>query len=192
MRLKLLVKQRLAQGTTTQFLEVQRDHCVLGRKDADVLLNEPRCSRHHALFYVDRDGGLRIKDLESTNGTYLNGRRIRDAGLRAGDEIRVGQAAIVVVVAEADAGSAPPPTESWERINWTQDDTLTLQEAAQQWPAQFLCQPKERQTAFRDYVLGTGAPGNVRQHGGNSHDSQRGKQTSPGLGGGNSAVPGVR
>jgi Protein of unknown function (DUF3662)/FHA domain len=64
---------------------------TIGRgRQADVVLNDPNVSRQHAEIRP-RGGSWVIKDLESTNGSQLNGRRI-DAPevLRSGDEIELG------------------------------------------------------------------------------------------------------
>ena len=52
-------------------------------------LNHPSVSFHHAQIYK-QDGGLAIRDLNSTNGTFVNGKRIAVAPLSSGDEIQLG------------------------------------------------------------------------------------------------------
>lgn len=69
---------------------------ILGRAlDADVRINDPRASRLHARIRVERDARTgetryRLTDLNSTNGTVLNGLPVTDAYLRDGDKIIVG------------------------------------------------------------------------------------------------------
>jgi hypothetical protein len=62
----------------------------IGRsEEGEIVLLDPSVSRMHAI--VEVDGGLPIvRDLGSTNGTYLNGRRIEAEPLRDGDELRFG------------------------------------------------------------------------------------------------------
>jgi len=43
---------------------------VLGREGADIPLNDPEISRHHCLLEV-RDMHIDLKDMDSTNGTFL-------------------------------------------------------------------------------------------------------------------------
>src|SRR3954462_6742663 len=77
-----------AQGRT---IVVGPAGAVLGRsRDADVVLDDPNVSRHHA--EVRPSGGSWIvNDLGSTNGIKLNGRRIRGPeSLKPGDEIELG------------------------------------------------------------------------------------------------------
>lgn len=132
MRLKLLVKQGHPEGITTQFLEIEGEHCLLGRKDSDVVLKATHCSRHHVLIYLSRDGELSLRDLQSTNGTELNGRRVTEAALRVGDELRIGQATILIVDWKKTEGVSPRPKEV--TVVWTKEDTQTFKEAAQHWP----------------------------------------------------------
>jgi pSer/pThr/pTyr-binding forkhead associated (FHA) protein len=47
-------------------------------------------SRHHATIVVDAFGA-RVRDNKSTNGTYVNDHRIREAQLKPGDLIKIGQ-----------------------------------------------------------------------------------------------------
>jgi ABC-type multidrug transport system ATPase subunit len=63
---------------------------TVGRSEAsDILLDSPIVSRSHARL-TRRDGALIADDLGSTNGTYLNGRRIERGKLEVGDRLVVG------------------------------------------------------------------------------------------------------
>jgi pSer/pThr/pTyr-binding forkhead associated (FHA) protein/S1-C subfamily serine protease len=63
---------------------------VIGREDADLLLDDPQVSRRHAVVRAV-DGGLEIEDLGSANGTSVNGARLDGPQrLRSGDEIAIG------------------------------------------------------------------------------------------------------
>lgn len=62
---------------------------VIGRgDDCDVKLNSDRVSRHHCEVLF-RDGHFELRDLGSTNGTYLDGQRVREAVLQNGSIINV-------------------------------------------------------------------------------------------------------
>jgi len=62
----------------------------IGRSDDnDIVLNDPSVSRAHAVVEVSA-GRAALRDLDSTNGTFLNGRRIRAEALRDGDELQLG------------------------------------------------------------------------------------------------------
>jgi hypothetical protein len=68
---------------------------MIGRSSAcDVPLDDASASRRHA--ELRRRGGKTVLvDLDSTNGTLVNGRRVREAPLRAGDRITIGTTTIV-------------------------------------------------------------------------------------------------
>lgn len=67
--------------------------------EAGILLDDVTVSRHHASFAVT-DGVLVVRDLGSTNGTYVNGRRVDEARLDPGDEVIVGRFHLVVARGE--------------------------------------------------------------------------------------------
>jgi pSer/pThr/pTyr-binding forkhead associated (FHA) protein len=58
---------------------------------ADFCLDVPLVSRVHCRIEVDADGGVDIVDLDSTNGTWIDGERITRARLRPGGVLRVGR-----------------------------------------------------------------------------------------------------
>jgi Protein of unknown function (DUF3662)/FHA domain len=63
---------------------------VVGRsREADIVLQDPNVSRRHAELRRD-DGGWQIVDLGSTNGIKVNGRRVDNQPLNAGDQITIG------------------------------------------------------------------------------------------------------
>src|SRR5207302_2653522 len=68
---------------------------VLGRKGADIPVNDPEISRHHCLLEV-RETYINLKDLDSTNGTFFDEERVRAAMLRDGTEFRIGGSLIRV------------------------------------------------------------------------------------------------
>jgi DNA-binding response OmpR family regulator len=86
------------------------ERLVLGRApDCTVVVAEPRVSRHHAELRRQGDGYL-LADLDSTNGTHLNGHRLpRTLPLRDGDVIEIGSARFIYHDPEAtlDTGAFP-------------------------------------------------------------------------------------
>ena len=63
--------------------------------EATLFLDDITVSRHHASFAV-AEGRLRVRDLGSTNGTYVNGELVDEAELRPGDEVSIGRFHLVV------------------------------------------------------------------------------------------------
>jgi ribosomal protein S27AE len=70
-------------------LTLNKPRLVIGRKGADLALNDPEVSRHHCMLEV-RDRMMNLKDLDSTNGTFFENERVRAAVLRDGAKFRVG------------------------------------------------------------------------------------------------------
>jgi pilus assembly protein CpaF len=96
---------------------------TIGRvKGNDVLLAKGNVSKRHARL-IQRDGRFIVTDLKSTNGTYVNHRRITHAVVREGDRIYIGDfvlwlegppdaGPIASAVPTADLGLGEPPFEA--------------------------------------------------------------------------------
>jgi len=71
---------------------------TIGRSTgADFILDAALVSRVHCQLLALRDGELELRDLESTNGTYVNGERVERARLVSGDRVRVGRVELVAL-----------------------------------------------------------------------------------------------
>jgi pSer/pThr/pTyr-binding forkhead associated (FHA) protein len=69
---------------------------LVGRgAECDIFLGDVTVSRHHARFSADGDS-LRLLDLGSTNGTYVNGALAEAYALSAGDEVIIGKFHLIV------------------------------------------------------------------------------------------------
>ena len=68
------------------------DETLIGRNPTtDITLLDESISREHAIVSFDSTtGAWTLEDLQSTNGSKLNGKRVRSASLSDGDEIEVG------------------------------------------------------------------------------------------------------
>ena len=85
---------RLSLKTGGEVYRIADGETVVGREAPDVSLPDPTLSRQH--FRIEaRGGGFFLRDLASSNGTFLNGHRVRTAPLNAGDEIRAGDTAFL-------------------------------------------------------------------------------------------------
>ena len=88
-------------------LTVGREQPGLGAVADDVEL-----SRRHASFVRTESGGLAVEDLGSTNGTFVNGKRISGrTELRPGDVVQVGATELEVVGDSTTQESATPPAD---------------------------------------------------------------------------------
>jgi S1-C subfamily serine protease len=87
-------------------VEVDRP-LVLGRvQGADLVIRDARASRRHAAVAPEGDG-LRLRDLDSANGTLVDGEPARDELVRPGQEIRIGAVRIAVLESEPAVTGAP-------------------------------------------------------------------------------------
>ena len=69
---------------------LMQEHTTIGRsRDNMIHLADERVSRRHARIDLEQ-GSFVIFDLDSVNGTFVNGERIQRQRLRSGDEIRIG------------------------------------------------------------------------------------------------------
>lgn len=65
---------------------------VIGRAEqAHMRVEAEGVSRRHACLQRDEQGAMQVVDLDSCNGTYVNGKRVTVAPLRGGDRLRVGR-----------------------------------------------------------------------------------------------------
>jgi pSer/pThr/pTyr-binding forkhead associated (FHA) protein len=99
--LGISVRRKRKEGSRVLFVrsESQRgqefevnDVVVLGRSDeTDFVIDDPYASEFH-LRLVSQENGMMLHDLGSTNGTYVNGRRVSaPTELKRGDTIQVGK-----------------------------------------------------------------------------------------------------
>ncbi len=83
-------------------IELREGTVLLGRHSAcDIVLLDPSISRYHAEFSV-RGNVLSVRDLDSHNGTYLDGKRIRSADVCAGQRLNFGDVSFQVRIAGAE------------------------------------------------------------------------------------------
>ena len=89
----LFVRSETQQGTEVEVSSAT----VMGRSaEADLVLEDPYASDFH-MRLVAQENGLVLHDLGSTNGTYVNGRRVTaPTQLRRGDTIQIGKTVMEV------------------------------------------------------------------------------------------------
>lgn len=105
---RLIATQGPLAGALYSFV----DACLIGRDpSADVVLAEPTASRRHTEIRPRRDGGFVVRDLDSHNGTYLNGKRVKEGPLKDGDTLTVGDCSFLFhenAAAGSTIAGAPP------------------------------------------------------------------------------------
>ena len=91
-----------ADGTTEQHRKLQPGKTVIGRSaSCDLVINDTSVSRRHAEVAV-ADGSCVVRDLDSRNGTYVNGEQIAERVLRDGDRMMIGEIQLKVRAAASD------------------------------------------------------------------------------------------
>lgn len=91
---------------------VRLGESIIGRgEEAAIRLTDSGVSRQHAKLVFSSDGRVLLVDLESTNGTFVNGSRVEISALHAGSRLRIGPDAELRFeqVPEADAATLVDP-----------------------------------------------------------------------------------
>lgn len=106
---KLTVEEGVSAGMSVTLRPVT----TAGRADNNpMILDDPFASTHHAMF-LWRENAWWLEDLESHNGTFLNGERIlKPTQLISGDRIRIGQTTLRFDAFDETAALTPATTSA--------------------------------------------------------------------------------
>jgi pSer/pThr/pTyr-binding forkhead associated (FHA) protein len=86
----------ILQGPERTFRLTDGSVKTVGRATrADFIVDAALVSRVHCRLAATRDA-VEVEDLKSTNGTYVNGKRVKRANLASGDRLRVGRVEMTV------------------------------------------------------------------------------------------------
>jgi hypothetical protein len=88
------------QGQPPREYRAEKPRLVVGRGKCDVKLRDPEVSRQHCAVEV-YNGVATVKDLQSANGTILNGHLVTEHVLKPGDCIKVGTTEINITLGKA-------------------------------------------------------------------------------------------
>lgn len=98
----------LSPGMTGRAQELKADKTTVGRVEDNMFpIAEPSVSSHHCEVLL-RGSEVFVRDLNSTNGTFISGERVTEKVLKPGQILRLGQ---VEMRLEADAAGAPAKRE---------------------------------------------------------------------------------
>src|SRR6516162_159590 len=106
----------LSAGLNGRSHELNVDKTTIGRVDDNTFqVADPSVSSHHCEVLL-RGAEVVIRDLNSTNGTFINGEKISESVLKAGQTLRLGQIELQLLTegmpmptATATSQPAPPP-----------------------------------------------------------------------------------
>jgi signal transduction histidine kinase len=114
---RLIVTKGIDEGK--QF-ELSGPAVSVGRHASNAIyLHDTEVSRRHAEFRLS-DGGYRLIDLGSANGTLVNTKRITDAILQPGDHVQLGQTILVYTASRPE--NAPPASDLADRIRMVRQE----------------------------------------------------------------------
>jgi len=100
LRPRLVVTAGPAKDTV---IPLTQDEASIGRDPNNVVaISDPSVSRKHCLLRRESDGRFQILDLESRNGTLVNGVTVKEHWLRHGDEIATGDSVFLFLVEDDD------------------------------------------------------------------------------------------
>ena len=106
----LIIRNGPDEGMT---IPIGTEPVVVGRhSEATVPLDDKKVSRQHAVIERTPDGTCVLRDLDSTNHTFLNDKPIRTAVLEEGDVIRIGATEFGVVGVSIGAPATPVENRS--------------------------------------------------------------------------------
>lgn len=103
----LPVNQRLSLAITegpdaARVFRIEKAQVTIGRQNADIEIDDKESSRNHAAIEV-RDGHFFLQDLGSSNGTYVEGRRIgEETEIFDKSEFRVGGTTLMLIVTNVE------------------------------------------------------------------------------------------
>jgi transcriptional regulator with GAF, ATPase, and Fis domain len=82
-------------------IPLTQEDATVGRDPNNfVAISDPSVSRRHCLLHRQEDGRFQVKDLDSRNGTLVNGAAVKEQWLRHGDEIATGDSVFLFLVEE--------------------------------------------------------------------------------------------
>jgi pSer/pThr/pTyr-binding forkhead associated (FHA) protein len=88
----------VAGPDTGTLIGIDEPITLIGRDDdCQLKLDDPRVSGHHAMIYF-ASGEFRVRDMQSTNGSLLNGSPLTEFAFQDGDDLLVGKSVVRLVV----------------------------------------------------------------------------------------------
>jgi len=109
------------QGMTGRSHELNVDRTTIGRvEDNTFQIADASVSSHHCEVHL-RGSDIVIRDLNSTNGTFINDNKIEESVLKPGQKLRLGQVELKLEVegAPAVSSTAPAPAPARKQVDAT-------------------------------------------------------------------------
>lgn len=104
--------------------EIKKLSTVIGRKECDIVLNDPAVSAKHCTIEVTKQN-ITIYDNNSTNGTFVNGEQVSGCPLKNLDEIRIGESKILISIV-SDPYALYEEGGAEGEISWLRSEDSTM------------------------------------------------------------------
>jgi pSer/pThr/pTyr-binding forkhead associated (FHA) protein len=105
------------EGVGLMMRELGHDIVLIGRAPQnEIVIDHPTVSAHHAVL-LRTGASYSLKDLNSRNGTWINGDFVTDAGLKDGDTIRFGSVTGIFAEIYHKRSSSHPLRKPWMGIS---------------------------------------------------------------------------
>lgn len=115
----------LSEGEKGKAHELKVDRTTIGRvEDNTFQIPEASVSSHHCEI-IRKGEEVIVKDLDSTNGTYINGEKITEATLKPGQTLRLGQVELKLDTGKGPVPSAPAAKS--DKKTQVADQTMVIQ-----------------------------------------------------------------
>jgi pSer/pThr/pTyr-binding forkhead associated (FHA) protein len=132
-------------------IPITKDSLTVGRKDDnDIVIDNPAVSGHHAKITLTGDTFF-VEDLESTNGVFVNEKKVMKAGLKNNDVIGIVKHALVFI---DDRGGEAPHVEAAPARNRDAEKTMMISADKQQEMASAASQAAQKKPAVIRVVKG--------------------------------------
>lgn len=126
-----LVPEKPIQGVGRQGWNLKLPATIGRGADSHVCVDDEAISRVHCQLFLSGDESLKIRDLNSLNGTYVNGEKVRNVhSLFPGDVIQVGAVFLRIEYASDTDPGKPPPKRTSSQNRVTQPLQVTRHEEA--------------------------------------------------------------
>jgi len=97
--------EEMKEGEPVARHRLNKGRTLIGRRQADIVYDDPLISRKHAAVEIYNENYILVRDLASTNGTFVNDHLIHQAKLLDGDVVRVGKIKLrLTIIRGADGG----------------------------------------------------------------------------------------
>jgi hypothetical protein len=101
------IKLEIRFPDRTEYREFEQAKIAIGREAGEIVLGDPQCSSRHAELHIS-SVGVMLTDLGSTNGTLLDGERVRNpTQIQVGSEFKIGACTLSVTSFEGAKSGVP-------------------------------------------------------------------------------------